>query len=102
MSMRASINDFTFEDCLDDDDGSDEIERAAVSFRNMNIFSGAFQRQATTHASEEKPHGFIRSIYNGLDADVADCPAVFWANAYFGFRIMSVRELRTAIPYLYV
>lgn len=45
---------------------------------------------------------FCRSVYPGLDLRIAQDPAVLWTNKYFGFRILSVRELHTAIPYLFL
>jgi hypothetical protein len=72
-----------------------------ASFRSTEHFIKPFDKSGT-HSSYAIKNRFFREVYLDPDLRVADDPATIWANETFGFRIISVKELLTAIPYLYI
>lgn len=70
-------------------------DRPMMRFRNMENFDKSFLDRKF-----DESDAFSRAVNLHFDERVANDPATKWCNAKFGFRILSVKELQTAIPYL--
>jgi hypothetical protein len=75
--------------------------RPVMSFKNREKFTNIFEgRKKEGELKTMKTNSFHRAVNLYLDERVANDEATIWCNETFGFRILSVMELLTAIPYL--